>query len=129
MACSHRDLPLRLAEFGSCHRNEASGALHGLMRVRGFVQDDAHIFCTEDQIIQEVSAFNMLLQSVYDDFGFTDVSVKLSLRPEKRAGTDATWDKSENGLREALRASGLEKSCLVKVPFMAPKLSIKLKMH
>ncbi|MBS0346395.1 MAG: threonine--tRNA ligase [Proteobacteria bacterium] len=103
---SYRDLPLRLAEFGSCHRNEPSGALHGLMRVRGFVQDDAHIFCTEDQIVAEVTAFNELLSRVYKDFGFTDVAVKLSLRPEKRAGSDETWDKAESGLREALAASG-----------------------
>ncbi|WP_374482823.1 threonine--tRNA ligase [Zoogloea sp.] len=103
---SYRDLPLRLAEFGSCHRNEPSGALHGLMRVRGFVQDDAHIFCTEDQIVAEVTAFNELLSRVYKDFGFTDVAVKLSLRPEKRAGSDEIWDKAEGGLREALAASG-----------------------
>jgi len=103
---SYRDLPLRLAEFGSCHRNEPSGALHGLMRVRGFVQDDAHIFCTEDQIVAEVTAFNELLSRVYRDFGFTDVAVKLSLRPEKRAGSDEVWDKAEAGLRQALAASG-----------------------
>ena len=103
---SYRDLPLRLAEFGSCHRNEPSGALHGLMRVRGFVQDDAHIFCTEEQIVAEVTAFNELLSRVYRDFGFTDVAVKLSLRPEKRAGSDEVWDKAEAGLREALTASG-----------------------
>jgi threonyl-tRNA synthetase len=103
---SYRDLPLRLAEFGSCHRNEPSGALHGLMRVRGFVQDDAHIFCTEDQIVSEVTAFNELLSRVYRDFGFTDVAVKLSLRPEKRAGDDGVWDKAEAGLRQALAASG-----------------------
>jgi len=103
---SYRDLPLRLAEFGSCHRNEPSGALHGLMRVRGFVQDDAHIFCTEEQIVAEVTAFNELLSCVYRDFGFTDVAVKLSLRPEKRAGSDEVWDKAEGGLREALAASG-----------------------
>ena len=103
---SYRDLPLRLAEFGSCHRNEPSGALHGLMRVRGFVQDDAHIFCTEEQIVAEVTAFNELLSRVYRDFGFTDVAVKLSLRPEKRAGSDEVWDKAETGLREALTASG-----------------------
>lgn len=105
---SYRDLPMRLAEFGACHRNEPSGALHGIMRVRGFVQDDAHIFCTEDQIVAESKAFNELAMSVYDDFGFENVSVKLSLRPEKRAGTDETWDKAENGLREALRACGVE---------------------
>ena len=104
---SYRDLPLRLAEFGSCHRNEPSGALHGLMRVRGFVQDDAHIFCTEDQVVSEVRDFNELLMRVYRDFGFTEVDVKLSLRPEKRAGSDAVWDKAEAGLREALASSGV----------------------
>lgn len=103
---SYRDLPLRLAEFGSCHRNEPSGALHGLMRVRGFVQDDAHIFATEDQIESEAMAFDALLMSVYKDFGFADVAVKLALRPEKRAGSDEIWDKAEEGLRAALRASG-----------------------
>ncbi|MFJ5380919.1 threonine--tRNA ligase [Cupriavidus sp. CER94] len=105
---SYRDLPLRFAEFGSCHRNEPSGALHGLMRVRGFVQDDAHIFCAEEQIVEEAKAFNELAFSVYDDFGFKDVKVKLSLRPEKRAGSDAVWDHAEDGLRLALRACGVE---------------------
>ena len=105
---SYRDLPMRLAEFGSCHRNEPSGALHGLMRVRGFVQDDAHIFCTEDQIVSEARAFNELLVRIYKQFGFHDVSVKLSLRPEKRAGSDGVWDKAEQGLREALTACGVE---------------------
>ncbi len=105
---SYRDLPMRLAEFGSCHRNEPSGALHGLMRVRGFVQDDAHIFCTEDQVVSEVTDFNTLLTRVYTDFGFHDVEIKLALRPEQRAGSDAVWDKAEEGLREALRASGVE---------------------
>ncbi|HFC3002249.1 TPA: threonine--tRNA ligase, partial [Neisseria gonorrhoeae] len=105
---SYRDLPMRLAEFGSCHRNEPSGALHGLMRVRGFVQDDAHIFCTEDQIVSEARAFNELLVRIYKQFGFHDVSVRLSLRPEKRAGSDDVWDKAEQGLREALTACGVE---------------------
>lgn len=105
---SYRDLPMRLAEFGSCHRNEPSGALHGLMRVRGFVQDDAHIFCTEDQIVSEARAFNELLVRIYKQFGFHDVSVKLSLRPGKRAGSDEVWDKAEQGLREALTACGVE---------------------
>ena len=105
---SYRDLPMCLAEFGSCHRNEPSGALHGLMRVRGFVQDDAHIFCTEDQIVSEARAFNELLVRIYKQFGFHDVSVKLSLRPEKRAGSDDVWDKAEQGLREALTACGVE---------------------
>ncbi|SSY80863.1 threonine--tRNA ligase [Alysiella crassa] len=104
---SYRDLPMRLAEFGSCHRNEPSGALHGLMRVRGFVQDDAHIFCTENQIAEETKAFNLLVMKVYQQFGFENVSIKLSLRPEKRAGDDAIWDKAENGLREALAACGV----------------------
>ena len=104
---SYRDLPLRLAEFGSCHRNEPSGALHGIMRVRGFVQDDAHIFCTEDQIQSEVSAFIDLLLKVYKDFGFNEVGIKLSTRPEKRVGLDASWDKAEAALDAALRAKGL----------------------
>ena len=105
---SYRDLPMRLAEFGSCHRNEPSGALHGLMRVRGFVQDDAHIFCTEDQIVEESKAFNQLVMKIYKQFDFHNVAIKLSLRPEKRAGSDETWDKAENGLREALTACGVE---------------------
>jgi len=98
---------LRLAEFGSCHRNEPSGALHGIMRVRGFVQDDAHIFCTEDQIQAEVSAFIDLLLKVYKDFGFDEVGIKLSTRPEKRVGADETWDKAEAALEASLRAKGL----------------------
>ncbi len=105
---SYRDLPLRLAEFGSCHRNEPSGTLHGLMRVRNFVQDDAHIFCTEDQILSEVIAFNDLLFDVYKDFGFDDVLIKLSTRPEKRVGSDETWDKAEKALEDALGETGLE---------------------
>ena len=105
---SYRDLPMRLAEFGSCHRNEPSGALHGLMRVRGFVQDDAHIFCTEDQIVDEARRFNELLVRIYRQFGFNDVAVKLSLRPEQRAGSDEIWDKAEQGLRDALTACGVE---------------------
>jgi len=125
---SHKDLPLRLAEFGSCHRNEASGALHGIMRVRGFVQDDAHIFCTEDQIVGEVSAFNQMLKSVYDDFGFTDVAIKLSLRPEKYAGTLETWEKAEDGLRQALRAAGLEWEELPgEGAFYGPKIEYQIK--
>ncbi|MDK4685032.1 threonine--tRNA ligase [Kingella negevensis] len=105
---SYRDLPMRLAEFGSCHRNEPSGALHGLMRVRGFVQDDAHIFCTEDQIAEETKAFNLLVMKIYQQFGFKNVSIKLSLRPEKRAGSEEIWDKAEQGLRDALTACGVE---------------------
>ncbi len=104
---SYRELPLRLAEFGSCHRNEPSGALHGLMRVRGFTQDDAHIFCTEEQIQGEVSSFIVMLQQVYADFGFNDVLVKLSTRPEKRVGSDETWDKAEASLAAALEQNGL----------------------
>ncbi|HEX8978128.1 MAG TPA: threonine--tRNA ligase [Parasulfuritortus sp.] len=104
---SYRDLPMRLAEFGSCHRNEPSGALHGLMRVRAFVQDDAHIFCTEDQVQSEVSEFIRMLQSVYADFGFEDVIVKLSTRPAKRVGSDADWDKAEADLAAALTQNGL----------------------
>jgi threonyl-tRNA synthetase len=105
---SYRDLPLRLAEFGSCHRNEPSGTLHGLMRVRNFVQDDAHIFCTEDQILSEVLAFNDLLFEVYRDFGFEEVMVKLSTRPEKRVGSDEIWDKAEKALEDALNQQGLD---------------------
>jgi threonyl-tRNA synthetase len=105
---SYRDLPLRMAEFGSCHRNEPSGALHGLMRVRAFTQDDAHIFCTEDQITSETEAFCALLLSVYKDLGFDEVRVKFSDRPEVRAGSDETWDKAEAALKEATEAAGLE---------------------
>ena len=103
---SYRDLPLRMAEFGSCHRNEPSGALHGLMRVRAFTQDDAHIFCTEDQITEETKIFCDLLMSVYKDFGFEDVVVKFSDRPEVRVGDDATWDKAEKALTDAVNAAG-----------------------
>ncbi len=105
---SYRDLPLRMAEFGSCHRNEPSGTLHGLMRVRGFVQDDAHIFCTEDQVQSEVAAFTDLLFEVYADFGFTDISTKLSTRPAQRVGSDEQWDKAEAALQKALETKGLE---------------------
>jgi threonyl-tRNA synthetase len=104
---SYRDLPLRLAEFGSCHRNESSGSLHGLMRVRGFTQDDAHIFCTEAQVESEVSNFIVMLNEVYRDFGFDNVIVKLSTRPEKRVGSDETWDKAEAGLAAALKRNEL----------------------
>ena len=104
---SYRELPLRMAEFGSCHRNEPSGALHGIMRVRAFTQDDAHIFCTEDQITAESIAFCELLQSVYRDFGFQEVSVKFSDRPPTRAGSDAVWDKAEASLKHAVEAAGL----------------------
>jgi threonyl-tRNA synthetase len=105
---SYRDLPLRMAEFGACHRNEPSGALHGLMRVRAFTQDDAHIFCTEGQINSETVAFCDLLKSVYADFGFTEIAVKFSDRPVKRTGSDATWDKAEDALKRAVEAAGLE---------------------
>lgn len=105
---SYRDLPIRMAEFGSCHRYEPSGALHGIMRVRGFTQDDAHIFCTEDKITEETIAFCNLLMEIYKDFGFTDVRIKFSDRPEVRAGSDDVWDKAEKSLEEASIASGLE---------------------
>ncbi len=125
---SYRDLPLRYGEFGSCHRNEPSGALHGLMRVRGFVQDDGHIFCTEEQIEPEVTAFNALVKKVYADFGFTDVAVKLALRPASRVGSDEVWDKAEEALRAGLRASGLE---WMELPgegaFYGPKIEFHIK--
>ena len=105
---SYRDLPLRMAEFGSCHRNEPSGALHGIMRVRAFTQDDAHIFCTEDQITNESVEFCSLLQSIYADFGFDDVRVKFSDRPEVRAGDDKTWDRAEAALTDATKAAKLD---------------------
>jgi threonyl-tRNA synthetase len=125
---SYRDLPLRLAEFGSCHRNEPSGALHGLMRVRGFVQDDAHIFCTEAQITSEVTAFNELLLRVYRDFGFNDLAIKLSLRPAKRAGSDDVWDRAESGLRDALAASGMQWEELPgEGAFYGPKIEYHIK--
>ena len=104
---SYRELPLRLAEFGSCHRNEPSGALHGIMRVRGFTQDDAHIFCMEEQVEQEVADFIVMLQKCYADFGFQEVLVKLSTRPEKRVGSDESWDKAEAALAAALEKNGL----------------------
>ncbi|MDD4880798.1 MAG: threonine--tRNA ligase [Gallionellaceae bacterium] len=125
---SYRDLPLRLAEFGSCHRNEPSGALHGLMRVRAFVQDDAHIFCTEEQIQPEVSDFIKMLQAVYADFGFTDVLVKLSTRPDKRVGSDETWDKAEAGLAAALDQNGLKYDLQPgEGAFYGPKIEFTLK--
>ena len=125
---SYRDLPLRFGEFGQCHRNEASGALHGLMRVRGFTQDDGHIFCTEDQIQVEVAAFDKVVREVYQDFGFTEVAVKLALRPEKRVGDDAIWDKSEAALRAALSASGQSWEELPgEGAFYGPKIEYHLK--
>lgn len=105
---SYRDLPIRYGEFGSCHRNEPSGALHGILRVRGFTQDDGHIFCTEDQIESEVAAFHQQALKVYRDFDFTDIQIKIALRPEPRLGDDATWDKAEAALRSALRSAGVE---------------------
>ena len=105
---SYRDLPIRYGEFGSCHRNEPSGALHGIMRVRSFTQDDGHIFCTEDQIESEVTAFHRQAMQVYADFGFSEISLKIALRPDKRLGTDETWDKAEGALRAALAACGVE---------------------
>ena len=105
---SYRDLPIRYGEFGACHRNEPSGALHGILRVRGFTQDDGHIFCTEDQIEAEVTAFHRQALKVYEDFGFADIQIKIALRPEPRLGDDATWDKAENALRSALGACGVQ---------------------
>ncbi len=125
---SYRDLPLRLAEFGSCHRNEPSGALHGLMRVRGFTQDDAHIFCTEEQIQGEVGEFIDLLQQVYRDFGFDEVLVKLSTRPEKRVGADGLWDKAEAALAAALDHKGLQWELQPgEGAFYGPKIEFTLK--
>ncbi|AOZ51990.1 threonine--tRNA ligase [Chromobacterium vaccinii] len=125
---SYRDLPLRYAEFGACHRNEPSGALHGIMRVRGFVQDDGHIFCTEDQINQEAKDFHRLVMEVYDRFGFDKVSIKLALRPEKRIGEESTWDKAEEGMREALRACGVEWEELPgEGAFYGPKIEYHIK--
>ena len=125
---SYRDLPLRMAEFGSCHRNEPSGALHGLMRVRAFVQDDAHIFCTEAQINSETVAFCELLRSVYRDLGFDEVAVRFSDRPETRAGTDETWDKAEAALLEAVQETGLDYSLAPgEGAFYGPKLDFVLR--
>jgi len=125
---SYRDLPLRMAEFGSCHRNEPSGALHGLMRVRAFVQDDAHIFCTEDQITSETRLFCDLLLDLYRAFGFEDVAVKFSDRPETRAGEDAVWDKAESALRDATAAAGLETTLNPgEGAFYGPKLEFVLR--
>jgi threonyl-tRNA synthetase len=125
---SYRELPLRYGEFGSCHRNEPSGALHGVMRVRGFTQDDGHIFCTADQIQPEVTAFNALVQRVYTDFGFSQVAVKLALRPDSRVGEDALWDSAEQALRAALSASGLEWEELPgEGAFYGPKIEFHIK--
>jgi len=125
---SYRDLPLRFGEFGACHRNEPSGALHGLMRVRGFTQDDGHIFCTEDMIQAECGAFTALLQRVYKDFGFTEIIYKVATRPVKRVGADALWDKAEKALMESLKASGCEFSVSPgEGAFYGPKIEYSLK--
>ncbi len=125
---SYRDLPLRMAEFGSCHRNEPSGTLHGLMRLRSFTQDDAHIFCTEDQIQSEVSVFMDLLQDVYADFGFNEIIVKLSTRPENRVGSDEVWDKAEHALERALNDKGLDWDLQPgEGAFYGPKIEFSLK--
>ncbi|MFY8103224.1 MAG: threonine--tRNA ligase, partial [Ramlibacter sp.] len=125
---SYRDLPLRYGEFGQCHRNEPTGGLHGIMRVRGFTQDDGHIFCTENQILAECTAYTALLQKVYKDFGFTDIIYKIATRPEKRIGSDESWDRAEHALMESLRASGCE---FVIAPgdgaFYGPKVEYTLK--
>lgn len=124
---SYRDLPLRMAEFGSCHRNEPSGALHGLMRVRGFTQDDAHVFCTEDQVQSEVAACIKMVYETYETFGFDKIDVKLSTRPEKRLGDDATWDRSEKALADALKAHDIEFDYLPgEGAFYGPKIEFTL---
>ncbi len=125
---SYRELPLRYGEFGQCHRNEPSGSLHGMMRVRGFTQDDGHIFCTEDQILDECVAFTSLLQSVYRDFGFTEVIYKVATRPEKRVGSDELWDKAENALIESLKRSGCDYEITPgEGAFYGPKIEYTLK--
>src|SRR6185295_16777102 len=125
---SYRDLPLRLAEFGACHRNEPSGALHGLMRVRAFTQDDAHIFCTEEQVEPEVKRFSDLLQRVYADFGFSEILIKLSTRPPKRIGEDAVWDRAEAALKMALERKGLKYDLQPgEGAFYGPKIEFSLK--
>jgi threonyl-tRNA synthetase len=125
---SYRDLPLRYGEFGACHRNEPSGALHGIMRVRAFTQDDGHIFCTEEQIRSECVAFNRLALDVYRDFGFTDVAIKIALRPTPRLGDDANWDRAENALRDALTECGVTWTELPgEGAFYGPKIEYHLK--
>jgi threonyl-tRNA synthetase len=125
---SYRDLPLRFGEFGTCHRNEPSGALHGLMRVRGFVQDDGHIFCTEAQILSECEAFTAQLQKVYAEFDFTEVIYKVATRPAKRIGSDELWDKAEAALMESLRRSGIEFTVSPgEGAFYGPKIEYSLK--
>jgi threonyl-tRNA synthetase len=125
---SYRDLPLRYGEFGACHRNEPSGGLHGILRVRGFTQDDGHIFCTEEQIEAEVTAFHRQALAVYDDFGFHEMLIKIALRPDKRIGSDEFWDKTEGMLRHALAAAGVEWEELPgEGAFYAPKIEYHLK--
>ena len=125
---SYRDLPLRYGEFGACHRNEPTGGLHGIMRVRAFTQDDGHIFCTEDQILPECTAYTALLQKVYKDFGFTDIIYKVATRPEARIGSDEVWDKAEQALMESLRATGSEFTIAVgDGAFYGPKIEYTLK--
>jgi threonyl-tRNA synthetase len=125
---SYRDLPLRLAEFGTCHRNEPHGALHGIMRVRQFTQDDAHIFCTQDQLVEETKAFCALLDAVYRDLGFADYQVKLATRPEQRVGSEESWDRAEADLETALKATGLAYEVLPgEGAFYGPKLEFHLK--
>ena len=125
---SYRELPIRYAEFGGCHRNEPSGALHGIMRVRAFTQDDGHIFCTEAQVESEVTAFHRQAMRVYSDFGFTDLAIKIALRPEKRLGSDETWDRAEEALRAALRSAGVEWTELPgEGAFYGPKIEYHLK--
>ncbi|MGZ5648340.1 MAG: threonine--tRNA ligase [Usitatibacter sp.] len=125
---SYRDLPMRYGEFGACHRNEPSGALHGIMRVRGFTQDDGHIFCTEDQILAECAAFTTLLQKVYADFGFKEIIYKVATRPDKRVGSDESWDKAEHALMESLRRSGVQFEVSPgEGAFYGPKIEYSLK--
>jgi len=125
---SYRDLPIRYGEFGACHRNEPSGALHGILRVRGFTQDDGHIFCTEDQVESEVTAFHRQALQVYADYGFSEIQIKIALRPESRLGDDATWDKAEDALRSALRACGVDWQELPgEGAFYGPKIEYHLK--
>ena len=125
---SYRDLPIRYGEFGSCHRNEPSGALHGIMRVRSFTQDDGHIFCTEGQVESEVTAFHKQAMAVYTRFGFSDISLKIALRPDKRLGSDETWDKAEHALRAALAACGVEWEELPgEGAFYGPKIEYHMK--
>ncbi len=125
---SYRDLPIRYGEFGACHRNEPSGALHGILRVRGFTQDDGHIFCTEDQVESEVTAFHRQALQVYADYGFSEIQIKIALRPDSRLGDDATWDKAEDALRSALRACGVDWQELPgEGAFYGPKIEYHLK--